>query len=274
VATKSELLGLINNLFSGDTPIALLYFSGHGMVTKSGGYIITPDAKLNDLGVSMDEILQLANASESRNRIIILDCCHAGAFGEPRIPQGVLTHLASGITVLTASRKDESAIEVNGHGVFTNLLIEALKGGASNVHGNITPGGLYAYIDQSLGEWYQRPVFKTNVTRFISLRTVKAQVPKETLRMLIDYFPTEKAEYNLNPSYEFTNSHDIEHKVIDPVAVSENVAIFKNLQKFQSAGLVVPVNAEFMYFAAMNSKSCKLTALGHHYWRLVKEEML
>ena len=25
-----------------------------------------------------------------------------------------------------------------------------------------------------------------------------------------------------------------------------------------------------MYFAAMNNKGCKLTPLGKHYWRLVK----
>ena len=54
----------------------------------------------------------------------------------------------------------------------------------------------------------------------------------------------------------------------------ENVKIFKVLQKLQSVGLVEPVDEEFMYFAAMNSKSCKLTAVGRQYWRLVKEERL
>jgi hypothetical protein len=39
-------------------------------------------------------------------------------------------------------------------------------------------------------------------------------------------------------------------------------------------GLVVPVNAEHMYFAAMDSKACKLTALGHHYWRLVQDKRI
>ncbi len=29
-----------------------------------------------------------------------------------------------------------------------------------------------------------------------------------------------------------------------------------------------------MYFAAMNSKTCKLTVLGFQYWRLVKEKRL
>jgi len=39
-------------------------------------------------------------------------------------------------------------------------------------------------------------------------------------------------------------------------------------------GLVVPVGAEHMYFAAMESKYCKLTALGYHYWHLAKEHNL
>lgn len=41
-----------------------------------------------------------------------------------------------------------------------------------------------------------------------------------------------------------------------------------------SVGLVIPVNAEFMYFAAINYKSCRLTALGYQYWRLVNEGKL
>ena len=54
----------------------------------------------------------------------------------------------------------------------------------------------------------------------------------------------------------------------------EKVKRFKDLQKFQSVGLVKPVGEEFMYFAAINSKSCHLTALGYQYWRLVNENKL
>ena len=54
----------------------------------------------------------------------------------------------------------------------------------------------------------------------------------------------------------------------------EKVAIMKDLQKFQSVGLVVPVDEEYMYYAAINSKSCRLTALGYQYWRLVTEKKL
>lgn len=271
VATKADLKTLIKELFKGDSDIALLYFSGHGELNEVGGYIVTPDYQRNDEGVPMDEILKIANESQAKDKIIILDCCHSGAFGSPSISGGVSSQINEGVVVLTASRNSESALEVNGHGVFTNLLLDALQGGAADIRGHITPGSVYAYIDQALGPWDQRPVFKTNVTRFTSLRTIKPQVPIEILRKIIEYFPTAEQNYSLNPSYEDTNSENIKHSLVEPLAKSENVAVFKDLQKFQSVGLVIPVDASYMYFAAMESKSCKLTALGYHYWRLIKE---
>lgn len=273
VSTKSDLKRLIKELFSGSSDTSLFYFSGHGFFSNLGGYIVTPDYKEHDEGISMDEILLLANNSTSKNKIIILDCCHSGAFGSPKIANGA-THIAEGISILTASRDNESSLEVNGHGVFTNLLLDALQGGAADLRGHITPGSVYAYIDQALGPWDQRPVFKTNISRFTSLRTVTPTVPLETLRNIVEYFPTPEEHFALDPSYEDTNSKSIEHRIIEPYAKEENVQIFKHLQKFQSVGLVVPVDEAYMYFAAMNSKSCKLTALGYHYWRLVKDKRL
>ena len=35
--------------------------------------------------------------------------------------------------------------------------------------------------------------------------------------------------------------------------------VFKDLQKMEGVGLVVPVDEEHMYYAAMNSTACKLT---------------
>lgn len=274
VPAKSELKKHIIDLFAGDCETALLYFSGHGFINEIGGYIVTPDYKQYDEGVSMDEILAIANASKAKNKVIILDCCHAGAFGSPKIIESKTAHIAEGVSILTASRENESALEINGHGVFTNLLLEALRGGAADLRGHITPGGIYSYIDQALGPWDQRPVFKTNITRFTSLRTVTPQVPIEVLRKLITYFPAPQREFTLDPSYEDTNTPKVDHKIIEPHAKPENVAVFKHLQKFQSVGLVVPVDEQFMYFAAMKSKSCKLTALGYHYWQLVKDKRI
>jgi hypothetical protein len=58
--------------------------------------------------------------------------------------------------------------------------------------------------------------------------------------------------------------------VPDPV----KVAIFKDLQKFRDARLLVPVGAEALYWAAIHRKSSRLTTLGRFYWKLVKENKL
>jgi Caspase domain len=262
--TRSVLREAVEQLFAADSDMALLYFAGHGYIKSNGGYLVTIDAKKYDEGVAMDDVLNIANQSKAKNKVIILDCCHSGAMGSPGLSLGTISQLAEGLSVLTASRDSESSLESNGSGVFTSLVVDALQGGAADLRGNITPGSLYAYVDEALGAWDQRPIFKTNVTSFASLRKLTPKVPFEVMRRITEYFTSPEAEHKLDSSYEDTHS--------DAIAV--NVAKFKDLQKLQSVGLVVPVDAEFMYFAALNSKSCRLTAIGYQYWRLVKEKKL
>jgi len=262
--TRPVLREAISQLFIGKCDMALFYFSGHGFLTSTGGYLVTTDASAYDEGVSMDDILNLANQSQAQNKVIILDCCHSGALGSPKISRGELAQLSEGLSVLTASRDSESAVEVDGSGVFTSLLVDALNGGAADLRGNITPGSLYAYVDEALGAWEQRPIFKTNVSNFAPIRQVPPKIPSNKMRKITEYFETPQSEHKLDPSYEFTEES------ADP----EKVKIMKDLQKFQSVGLVVPVDEEFMYYAAINSKACRLTALGYQYWRLVNEKKL
>ncbi|KAF5046647.1 Caspase domain protein [anaerobic digester metagenome] len=262
--TKANLRGAIDTLFHGPNDTALFYFSGHGLIKSTGGYVVTPDYERHDEGISMNDILVIANNSEAKDKIIILDCCHSGVFGDLQTAGNCSAQLSEGLTVLTASRSSESAMEIDGSGVFTSLLVDGLQGGAADLRGFITPGNLYTHVDQALGPWDQRPIFKTNVSQFNSIRNVAPPVPLDVLRKIIDYFPTPETEFALDPTYEFTTD----------VAVQEHVNTFKNLQKMTSVGLVVPVGEEFMYFAAMNSKSCRLTALGYQYWRLVKKNRL
>lgn len=274
VPRKSTLRGLIKNLFAGEVDTALFYFSGHGSISELGGYLVTPDHRQHDEGISMNDLLVLANQSKTKNKIIILDCCHSGAIAAPTLSHDATGHINEGITLLTASRQDEVAIEVNGKGVFTNLLLEALKGGAADLRGHITPGSIYAYIDQALGPWDQRPIFKTNVSRFVTLRTISPKLPLTTLHKITDYFQAPEDAFGLDPSYECTNDPTIEHTYTAPFAEEAHVTVFKALQQMQSAGLVAPVDEAHMYWAAMNGKSCRLTPLGEHYWRLVQDKKI
>lgn len=271
IQTKSDLMNLIIELFSGESDISILYFSGHGSAER-GGYLVTPDASgIGDLGVSLSEILLMANQSKSKNKVIILDCCFSGKMGENGLTGAHESIISPGLTIMTASTNEQYAMEGDDGGVFTNLLVQGLKGSAADIGGNITPASLYSFVDQSLGAWEQRPVFKTNITKFLPIRTIEPKVPISVLRKLAQYFETPSDEYKLDPSFEFTNNPEIEHKLVEPLAFEENVNKFKELQKLESVGLIEPVGTEHMYFAAMESKSCKLTALGLHYWRLAKD---
>lgn len=271
VQTKADLRNLIQRCFSGDADVALFYYSGHGQIDSVGGYLVTPDYQEGDWGVSLQEILTIANDSKCKERIIILDCCYSGLMGDVNTKGQNTAVINEGVTILTASRKDETAIGSNDYSVFTALLLEALKGGAADILGHITVGSIYAFIDKALGSWEQRPVFKTNVTRFTSLRDVEPQVDIKIIRNIGKYFNSENSQFSLDPSFEWTNSPQIKHEYVEPYAKKDNTAAFSDLQKLEGIGLVVPVGEEHMYFAAMNSKSCQLTAVGKHYWNLVKK---
>ena len=134
--------------------------------------------------------VQLANSSKAKNKVIILDSCHGGIAGTSALSQNI-AEISDGVTILTASTADQYAMETpgGGSGVFTSLFVDALSGAAANLVGAITPGSVYAHIDQSLGPWAQRPVFKTNVKTFISLREATAPIELAELQQLTDIFP-------------------------------------------------------------------------------------
>ena len=271
VSNKGELRSLIQKCFSGNDDVALFYYSGHGHIDAVGGYLVTPDYSPNDYGVSLQDVLTIANDSKCKDRIIILDSCFSGFMGNIKTINQNTAVINEGVTILTASRDSQTAIEIGGHGLFTSLLLEALRGGAADVLGHITVGSIYSFIDKSLTPWDQRPIFKTNVTHFTSLRDVKSQVPIDIIKTVMKYFDAPGEKFHLDPSFEFTNNPKVEHEVRKPYADADNVQKLKNLQKLVSIGLVVPDGTEHMYFAAMEGKACKLTAIGRHYWKLVDE---
>lgn len=264
VETRATLRLLIKDVFKADDEVGLFYFSGHGFVTDTGGYIVTPDFTRHDEGISMDDILKIVSGSPARHKIVILDCCHAGAMGDPALVGNGAALLQKGVIILASSRSMESSVELAGQGVFTSLLIGALEGGAADIAGEVTAGSIYSYIDKALGAWKQRPVFKANIMRSISLRKVKPVVPASELRMLTTYFPTVDSEFALDPSYEYTaEDPDVDH-----------THTFKILRMMQLIGLVEPVGEEYMYWAAIKRKSCRLTSLGAYYWKLLSSGRL
>jgi len=242
-----------------DVDISLLYFSGHGTSTDLGGYIVTSDAEEFDEGISIKEIVEIANQSAIRNKIIILDCCSSGVNSNAKEAKSVV-EIAEGVTILTSS--SNSGISEGGaeNSLFTSLMISALEGECADLLGNILPSNIYAYIDRSLGYWGQRPTFMTNVSSFTPIRQVNPVVDINILRNIVEYFPDPHAKYDLSPEYEPTEIS----------AKEDKVTIFGELQCLTRSGLVRPSSKEHMYYEAMESGTCQLTKSGQLYWKLMK----
>ncbi|MFA5954358.1 MAG: caspase family protein [Patescibacteria group bacterium] len=267
---RGDLKDSIEELFKSDSEIVLVYFAGHGHIEATGGYLIATDSKRGDEGVALSEILTFANQSPAANKIIILDSCHSGITGDSSV-NGNLAALSEGLTVLTASTKDQYATEENGRGVFTTLLVDALNGSAANLTGDITPGSVYAHIDQSLGEWEQRPVFKTNVKQFVSLRKVAQPISLGDLRRITEFFSSPGYEFQLDPTFEPEMKGRDEGM---PKPNPKNTEKFSVLQQYNRLNLLTPIGASHMWHAAMGSKSCRLTVLGEHYRRLIEKNRI
>ena len=271
--SRENLKSAIDKCFADSADIALFYFAGHGMLDSFGGHIVATDNSNADL--SLRDILDIVNNSKCKNKVVILDSCYSGAMGNPSSSTNTIS-ISNGVTILTACTQYQTSGEHRdgSHGIFTELLLAALDGEAADLMGNITLGGIYAFIDKSLGAWEQRPVFKTNVTTFSPLRLVKPPIDIKILRNLSTYFENSEDQYILDPSYEYTNVTSVTHNIIEPYAIDKNVHIMKELQKLVRVGLVIPCDAEHMYDAAMESKSCQLTSVGKHYWRLSKNNRI
>ena len=95
------------------------------------------------------------------------------------------------------------------------------------------------------------------------------EIPVAELRQITEIFTSQYDEYPLDPTYE-PDKHEADVKDVN----KEHEAIFATLQRFVKLNLVIPVEEEHMYYAAIHHKSCKLTAQGQHYWQLVNKNTI
>lgn len=275
VVGRRELRDAVKELFSGDAEIALFYFAGHGYIDETGGFLCAGDCGTGDDGLSLAEVMTIASKSQAKNKVVILDSCHSGIAGDRPTTKGS-AEINEGMTILTASTAEQYALDApeGGSGVFTNLFVDALGGAAANLVGDVTPGSVYAHIDQSLGPWAQRPVFKTNVKTFVSLRKATPPIEITDLQAIAKHFPMAGYNFQLDPAYEPERSAEQRSDPNIPPPDPKKTTVFAVLQKYVKVNLVRPVGAPHMWHAAMQSKSCKLTVLGEHYRKLVANGLL
>lgn len=243
----------------------LFYFSGHGLVADAEGALVTQDALDGDPGYPMSELLRVANRAGAGSVLIILDCCHAGAMGDV-YAAGEFNSitLSEGVTILSASTASQESRQGSQYSLFTGLVLDALRGGAANVRGLVTAAATYAYVEQALGPWQQRPLYKSFARTVNAVRRCKPAVSDEILRTLPGHFPLPDMDFQMDPSYERT----------DASAKPEHVAVFDTFKILRNAHLLTTEDGMDLYDVALQSRSAKLTPLGHLYWHLAKKGSL
>lgn len=121
---------------AGPDDTALFFFAGHG----SPAHQLAPqDARreaLGDTTIPMDELAERLGASGARAVIVVLDCCFSGGatarvLQDVPSPRGSMTTIddlrGRGRVIIAASRDDEEAHELGGHGLLTQALLHTFK---------------------------------------------------------------------------------------------------------------------------------------------------
>jgi hypothetical protein len=161
--TETRVRRAISTFLTNKKPddLVLLYFSGHGVLDDRGRlYLALKDTQVNLLkatSISSSFVADEMDSCRSKRQILILDCCHSGAFargtkGEQKaITETTFEGSGFGRVVLTASDSTQYALEGDQVikqtelSLFTHFLLEGLRTGEADVNND----GLIA-----LDEWY------------------------------------------------------------------------------------------------------------------------
>jgi len=169
-ASASDLHKAIAKFFANRKydDLLLLYFSGHGVLDDQGQlYFAAKDTErdlLSGTAVPASFVKTEMDRSRSRRQVLILDCCHSGAFargakGATGATVGTATAFNDGEgyarAVLTATDATQYAWEGDrvigtaDNSLFTHFLIQGLQSGEADADGDghITLQELYDYVE-------------------------------------------------------------------------------------------------------------------------------
>ena len=220
--------------------LTLLYFTGHGLKDDEGRlYLAMTNTRREALmftAISGAQLNDAMDASRSRRKVLILDCCYSGAFPAGRTAkadEGVQTlerFQGKGRAVLTASDATQYAFEGDDlrgsatSSVFTRHLVQAISSGAADLDedGDIALDELYSYVyERVVAEMpQQRPKKQEDVDgRILIARNVHWTLPGY-LRHAIE---SPIAAQRLNALQELEHLHVAGNDVVR-AAVVERVA--------------------------------------------------
>jgi filamentous hemagglutinin family protein len=143
-ATKPKILAQLNELSQGSQQdVLIIYFAGHGLAVGKEWYFLPYETKIQPtpaqiaaMGITATELSDIFKNSKIQHILLMVDSCYSGAgmdaFSKLQNGQRYFTRQLSrtlGITVMTATTKDQQAFELKslGHGLFTYLITQELQ---------------------------------------------------------------------------------------------------------------------------------------------------
>nr|MDT0659051.1 chaperonin GroEL [Micromonospora sp. DSM 115978] len=166
---RREIEDLLTDRVNDD--LVLLYFSCHGIVDPFHRlYFAASNTTLTrpaSTAISRSFVNDQLEACRAAAKVLVLDCCFAGAFAEgfKAAPQGALDgQIGRGYVVISACDSYEYAFESDGlvesaprGSIFTDVLLEGLATGAADLDGDgrISADELFRYVHD--GVVRQRP---------------------------------------------------------------------------------------------------------------------
>jgi hypothetical protein len=163
---RTEVEKLFKNKNNDD--LVLLYYTGHGLKDEDGElYFALDGTELDSLdATSLDAgyIRKQMNKCASRRMVVILDCCHSGAFvargglapkgvGSPAITRSTFETSGHGSYILTSSTGTQQSFEQKGQSLFTKYVVEGLRtGNAAPRKSNITINDIEQYVKGKLSD--------------------------------------------------------------------------------------------------------------------------
>lgn len=126
---------IANNSESYET--ILFYFSGHGVCYNNKNYLVLADTAIDlidETTISIDYVLDTLKNIKVKNKILIIDSCHAGIhLGKnvlPSIDIKLEEQYSEGWSIFASCKREEFSYiyEAKGMSVFSYFLCEALNG--------------------------------------------------------------------------------------------------------------------------------------------------
>ncbi len=150
--------------------LLLIYYAGHGLVRNQKLHLAFGNTRtdlVHSTALKYGNLLDVVEQAAARVRLIILDCCYAGAAGEDASRSALSEQLQlelganSRTLVMTSATSTQVAREARNyrHGVFTKHLLDGLKGAADrNGDGAVDTRELFDYLEEMMqAEHLQRP---------------------------------------------------------------------------------------------------------------------